>query len=335
LRPYIEDRPAALYYIEQPDLRATFLTINGADRWGFLVHSLSLYGFTKDNLPPERCVELVRRAVGAPDLPVEVLGVSFWTCSAMVAERFRRGDVFLVGDAAHETTPSGGFGMNLGVQDAQNLAWKLAAVLKGDAGPALLDSYEAERRPHAADVVRATFLNMSSLDRTKRVTDAKLPRAEYLNEQGLIFGACYQSSAIVPDGSPPPDPDLSVTEYLPSARPGCRAPHVNLAREGQAVSTIDLYGQGFVLLAAGGGAAWRAAAEGLTRSRLDVHVIGEDLVDADDAWGAAYGVTPGGAVLVRPDGYVAWRAATMPEDPRRALGAAFDVALARSEAVRA
>ena len=120
--------------------------MNGADRWGFLVHSLSAYGFTKENLTPERCIELVRQAVGVPDLPVEVLGINFWNCSAMVADSFRSGNIFLVGDVAHETTPSGGFGMNLGVQDAQNLAWKIAAVLHGDADASLLDSYEAERR---------------------------------------------------------------------------------------------------------------------------------------------------------------------------------------------
>ncbi len=93
LQPWVEDRPAALYLIEQPELRATFLTVNGADRWGFLVHSLSAYGFTKENLTPERCIELVRRAVGVADLPVEVLGINFWNCSAMVADSFRSGNV--------------------------------------------------------------------------------------------------------------------------------------------------------------------------------------------------------------------------------------------------
>ena len=141
--------------------------MNGADRWGFLVHSLSAYGFTKENLTPERCIELVRQAVGVADLAVEVLGINFWNCSAMVADSFRSGNVFLVGDAAHETTPSGGFGMNLGVQDAQNLAWKIAAVLRGEADPSLLDSYEAERRPHALEVVHATLLNMQSFDRSQ------------------------------------------------------------------------------------------------------------------------------------------------------------------------
>ncbi|MES5482491.1 FAD-dependent monooxygenase [Bradyrhizobium sp. INPA03-11B] len=327
LRPWVEDRPAALYLIEQPDFRATFLTVNGTDRWGFLVHSLSAYGFTRENLTPERCVALVRQAVGAPDLTVEVLGISFWNCSAMVADRFSDGNIFLVGDAAHETTPSGGFGMNLGVQDAQNLAWKMAAVLHGEADPSLLDTYDAERRPHASEVVQATLLNMQSFDRTARQVEAKLPRKEFLNERGLIFGACYRSTAVVPDGSPPPV--TSVTEYEPSAHPGCRAPHVWLARNGERISTIDLVGRGFVLLTASGGEAWRAAVNQRGLPRIDLRVIGEDLIDAEAIWMNAYGVQDGGAVLVRPDGYVAWRAASLPDDPARVLAEVFAHLLGR------
>lgn len=330
LRPWVEDRPAALYLIEQPELRATFLTVNGTDRWGFLVHSLSAYGFTKENLTPERCIELVRRAVGIADLSVEVLGINFWNCSAMVADSFRSGNVFLVGDAAHETTPSGGFGMNLGVQDAQNLAWKIAAVLHGEADPSLLDSYEAERRPHASEVVQATLLNMQSFDRTKRQAEARLPRKEFLNERGLIFGARYQSLAVVPDGSKPPEVSDPVTEYVPSAHPGCRAPHVWLENKDRRISTIDLFGRGFVLLAALGGSFWRSAASQHGLPRINVWVLGEDIVDSEDSWMAAYGVREGGAVLVRPDGYVAWRVASTPTDPERALADAFGQIFARA-----
>ncbi len=306
LRPWVEDRPAALYLIEQPELRATFLTVNGADRWGFLVHSLSAYGFTKENLTPERCVELVRRAVGVADLPVEVLGINFWNCSAMVADSFRSGNVFLVGDAAHETTPSGGFGMNLGVQDAQ------------------------ERRPHALEVVHATLLNMQSFDRSRRQAEARLPRKEFLNERGLIFGARYRSLAVVPDGSKPPDVSDPVTEYVPSAHPGCRAPHVWLDNRDRRISTIDLLGRGFVLLAAPGGAFWRSATSQHGLPHIDVWVLGEDIADPEDSWMAAYGVGEGGAVLVRPDGYVAWRVASTPADPERALAGAFGQIFARA-----
>ncbi len=330
LRPWVEDRPAALYLIEQPEFRATFLTVNGADRWGFLVHSLSAYGFTKENLTPERCIDLVRRAVGVADLAVEVLGINFWNCSAMVADSFRSGNIFLVGDAAHETTPSGGFGMNLGVQDAQNLAWKIAAVLHGEADASLLDSYEAERRPHALEVVQATLLNMQSFDRAKRQAEARLPRKEFLNERGLIFGARYQSLAVVPDGSNPPEVSDPVTEYVPSAHPGCRAPHIWLESKGGRISTIDFFGRGFVLLAAPGGSFWRSTVNQNGLPSIDVRVLGEDIVDVEHSCMATYGVGEGGAVLVRPDGYVAWRVASAPADPDRALADAFDQIFARA-----
>ena len=329
LRPWVEGRPAALYLIEQPELRATFLTVNGANRRGFLVHSLSAYGFTKENLTPERCIELVRSAVGVADLKIEVLGINFWNCSAMVTDRFRSGNVFLVGDAAHETTPSGGFGINLGVQDTQNLAWKIAAVLRGEADASLLDSYEAERRPHCLQVVNATLLNMQSFDRSKRQTEARLPRKEFLNERGLIFGARYQSPAVVPDGSKPPEVSDPVTEYAPSAHPGCRASHIWLESNGKRTSTIDLLGRGFVLLAASGGSFWRAAANQQGLPRIDVRVLGEDFTDPEGAWMAAYGLSEGGAVLVRPDSYVGWRVASAPADPRRALTEAFGQIFAR------
>ena len=134
LRPWTAHRPAALYFIEHPKIKATFLTINAVDRWGFLVNSLSAYGYTASDFTPERSVELVRMAVGAPDLQVKILGIAPWTASAHVAEQYRHGRIFLAGDAAHEMPPTGGFGLNTGVQDVHNLAWKLAAVLRGVAG---------------------------------------------------------------------------------------------------------------------------------------------------------------------------------------------------------
>src|SRR5947207_2731821 len=145
LRPWTAHRPAALYFIEHPNIKATFLTINAADRWGFLVNSLSAYGYAASDFTPARSAELVRLAAGVPDLAVEVLGIAPWTASAHVAEQYRHGRIFLAGDAAHEMPPTGGFGLNTGVQDVHNLVWKLAAVLHGVAAPSLLDTYHDER----------------------------------------------------------------------------------------------------------------------------------------------------------------------------------------------
>jgi putative polyketide hydroxylase len=130
LTPWTAYRPAALYFVEQPDLRATFLTINGINRWGFLVNNLPASA-DMASYTPERCAALIRQAAGVSDLDVEILGVAPWTAAAQVAERFRGGRVFLAGDAAHHMPPTGGFGLNTGVQDVHNLAWKIAGVFHG------------------------------------------------------------------------------------------------------------------------------------------------------------------------------------------------------------
>jgi len=335
LQQWTADRPAPLYFIEQPELRGTFLTINGTDRWSFLVHSLKQYGYSPSDFTPERCTAIVRQAVGVPDLPVEIRGVGAWKASAIVADRYRDGPVFLAGDAAHEMPPTGGFGLNTGVQDVHNLAWKLAAVLHGHAEASLLDTYDTERRPLAELITRTSLLNALSMGRTARQDSAKLPRPEFLNEQGLVFGPRYVSSAVIPDGTAPPSPADPITEYIASAHPGCRAPHVWLSRGGEKISTIDLFGQRFVLLAGPSGLPWREAANRQSQLSLTTYIVGEDVEDSDGQWVGAYGVEDDGAVLVRPDGYVAWRMARLTTDPAGALATALEQLLGRREAVRA
>jgi 2-polyprenyl-6-methoxyphenol hydroxylase-like FAD-dependent oxidoreductase len=314
LRPWTQHRPAALYFIENPQMRATFLTINGIDRWGFLVNSLAAYGYKPADFTPERSAELIRQGAGVPDLPVKVLGVAPWTASAHVAEQYRHGRVFLAGDAAHEMPPTGGFGMNTGVQDVQNLAWKIAAVLDGRAAPVLLDTYDEERQPLGRTITEQSLINAVSMGRLNRTNEAAGARPEYLNEQGMIFGAAYSSRAIVPDGTPPPPIANPVTDYAPSARPGGRAPHVWLQHNGARVSTIDLVGKGFTLLTTPSGRAWVGAGRALG---VAAHALG------DGGWASAYGVDETGAVLVRPDGHVGWRSASMPADPAAALNSAM------------
>jgi putative polyketide hydroxylase len=336
LTEWVKHRPAALYFVEQEDLRATFLTINGSDRWGFLIHGPKQYGWTPQDFTPEFCAQLIRKGVGVPDLDVSVLSVSPWEASAIVADRYRVGDVFLAGDAAHEMPPTGGFGLNTGVQDVHNLAWKIAAVLRGNADEKLLDSYHAERQPLGQIITQNSLANALSMGRTARISGV-LPRREFLNEQGLIFGASYQSMAVVPDGTPPSAVEDPVTEYLPSARPGNRAPHVWLRRNNEQISTIDLFGPHFVLLAGADGDAWRRAAQAIGPSGppLIAHTVGSDadLGDPDGHWHDAYGIDTDGAVLVRPDGHVAWRSRSGVSNPAEILRRAFDQLLGRMPAI--
>jgi 2-polyprenyl-6-methoxyphenol hydroxylase-like FAD-dependent oxidoreductase len=336
LRAWTAHRPAALYFVEQPDLRATFLTINATDRWGFLIHSLSAYGFTPADFTPERCIALIRQAAGVPELAVRILGVSAWEASALVADRYRDGRIFLAGDAAHEMPPTGGFGLNTGVQDVHNLAWKLAAVLHGHASPSLLDTYHEERQPLGLAITEASLANSLSMGRTARQPGAVLPRPQFLNEQGLIFGAAYESAAVIPDGTPPPRVDDPVTQYVPSARPGHRAPHAWVLRRGARISTVDLFGPRFVLLAGRRGRPWREAAGqlgGPGRPPLAAYAIGESggqLADDGGAWQDLYEIDDGGAVLVRPDGHVGWRHPTASGAPAHALAAALNAVLGRA-----
>ena len=336
LTRWVEHRPAALYFVEQEDLRATFLTINGTDRWGFLIHSPQKFGWQPQDFTPEFCAALIRKGAGLPDLAVSVLGISPWEASAMVADNYRLGDVFLAGDAAHEMPPTGGFGLNTGVQDVHNLAWKIAAVLGGGADDRLLDSYHAERQPFGRIVTQNALANALSMGRNARQSKI-LPRPEFLNEQGLIFGACYQSTAVVPDGTPRVVLDDPVTEYVPSARPGSRAPHVWLKRGNEQISTIDLFGPHFVLLAGSDGEAWRRAAQAIGPSRppLLAYTVGQDadLGDPEANWHKAYGVDSDGAVLVRPDGHVAWRSRSRASNPPEVLRTALDCVFGRMPAI--
>ncbi len=339
LTQWVKDRPAALYFVEQEDLRATFLTINGTDRWGFLIHGPKQYGWRPEDFTAEFCTDLILEGVGVPDLPVKVLGISPWEASAIVADRYRFGDVFLAGDAAHEMPPTGGFGLNTGVQDVHNLAWKIAAVLHGNADDALLDSYHAERQPLGRLITENALANALSMGRTARQSKV-LPRQQFLNEQGLIFGANYQSTAVLPDGTPPVAVGDPVTDYVQSARPGVRAPHVRLMRGSEQISTIDLFGAHFTLLAGRDGDRWQQAAQAMSASmkaswpKISAHMIGgSDLSEPDGNFHDVYGIDADGAVLVRPDGYVAWRSRSGAANSQDTLRGAIDSLLGRVAAM--
>jgi hypothetical protein len=229
--------------------------------------------------------------------------------------------------------PTGGFGLNTGVQDVHNLAWKLAAVLRGRAGEALLDTYHDERQPVGRAITSESLNNSVSMGRLAGPSSGTaLARPEYLNEQGMIFGAAYASAAIIPDGTPEPAVTNRTTDYVPSARPGGRAPHVWLEQGGARVSTIDLVGNGFALLTGAKGDDWAGAARRVSTDiglPLKSFAIGNgDLADPDGEWPAAYEVDHDGAVLVRPDGYVAWRSRGGAADAPATLRGVFRAVLA-------
>lgn len=264
---------------------------------------------------PERCVRLVRAAVGDPALDVRLRGVLPWELAALTATRFTAGRVFLAGDAAHVMPPVGGFGANTAVHDAHNLAWKLHYVLSGCAAPGLLDTYDLERRPVAAATAAQAGLRLAVRAGFARPEEA----AAMADTLAVTTGYRYTSPAILPAEETPPNGSgagggmFEHPRWL-AAQPGTRVPHLPVPRSGGSVSVLDLVGRNLVLLGGPGAGEWCArAGEAARRLRvpLDVHRLGT-------AWPRAYGLGDGDVLAVRPDGFVAWRS-TASRTPSSAL----------------
>ncbi|WP_269853339.1 FAD-dependent monooxygenase [Streptomyces sp. RPT161] len=308
----LRGRPVGLAYLARPVPGTLLARLDGADRWVLMVPYDPERGEGPADFTPERCAADVRAAVGAPDLPVRVLpavpgtgrAVHTWELASWVAEEYRRGRILLAGDAVHVMPPSGGLGANTGIQDVHNLAWKLAAVLQGRAGAGLLDTYEPERRP-VAELTCA----LSTRLQEERAGAGGEDAAARAGRIALGLGYRYDSEAVVAA-----DGEDGLGE---SGRPGTRAPHLDLVRDGRACSSIDLYGPDFTLVLGPDTADDAPSApdalpapDGCVAGdgRLEVLRIGRELADPSGRWAAAHGVGSGGAVLVRPDGFVAWRA---------------------------
>ncbi|WP_448609898.1 FAD-dependent monooxygenase [Geodermatophilus sp. URMC 60] len=335
MRELIGDRNLSVVYVNQPDLLGFFrFSITGDS--GFLaVFSSTNPDGTRDthvaeDLDDARCIEFVRKALGRPDIAVRVDDVQRWTAAASHAARFQDRRVFLVGDAAHVMPPTGGFGGNTGVADAHDLAWRLALVSQGVAGPALLESYDEERRPVSALVVEQAYTRY-----VLRV-DPSLPRealAPQLDDPSIELGPVYRSRAVVPDDGED-DGALLDDPRRPSGRPGARAPHIPVEVDGRAASVHDLVGPGFTLLAGAGGQPWSAAAEAVAGAEalpLRAFRVGRDSTvgDPGDRFTETFGIGAEGATLIRPDGVVAWRSAGAASDPRAVLADVMARLLAR------
>lgn len=324
LREIGTSRPALLYFVSPPEGVGVFGAVNLADLWLYMAPFRPQQGERAEDFDTARCVQLVRSAVGIDDLEVEVIAALPWALAAAVAERFREGRVFLVGDAAH----LGSQGLNVGIQDAHNLAWKLTGCLAGWAGAEILDTYEAERRPFALAMKADHDQNLAA--------GGTGERQEQFSNRGRVLGVSYESSAVIPDGSLLPEVANPVVNYVPSARPGSRAPHMWLWRDGSRLSTLDLYDTAFTLLTGATGSAWQAATEQAKAEfglPVACHTIGGadgKLVDKTGDWPQLYGVAPNGAVLVRPDGHVAWRTPNVANDPAAKLTRALRHILSRS-----
>jgi len=330
VRKLMGDRNLSVVYVFGPhiqgffrfslDLRAGFLVVNStSDDDG--VRSVRV----GEDMSPPTCVGYVREALGDPDLDVEIENVQRWSASAEYAERLRDGRIFLAGDSAHVMPPTGGFGGNCGIQDAYDLAWKLAYVLDGRAGEELLATYDTERSPVGA------FTTEQAYTRYVLRLDPSLGKDDLVpivDEAAVELGYRYRSAVI----AEPEDEDAWEDPREPTGRPGFRAPHVPIEVGGVAKSTLDLFGDNFVVLAGADGGAWSDAARGTGRPlglTVDAYRVGADLLDPSGTLATLYGVGASGASLVRPDGFVAWRWSDSNADPNGELEAALARATCR------
>ncbi|MEW2487169.1 FAD-dependent monooxygenase [Streptomyces sp. NPDC048411] len=332
LADVLGDRRFIVCYLTNPEADGALLPVDNKKEWVFHAPWHPEHGETLEDFTDERCAEHIRRATGAPDIDVEITGKAPWHAAERVAERYGRDRVFLAGDSAHEMSPTGAFGSNTGIQDAHNLAWKLAAVLRGEAGPGLLDTYEAERLP----VARATSERASSRSAEHSHPGyAPAPGVGGGKKGGLLpvaLGYRYVRGAVL--GVDAEQPVVPQGLRL-NGDPGSRAPHLWVRQAGERKSTLDLYEQSFVLLSDGADVAWRRAAARVADRlsvRLDAFGIGagSDLEPENGAdWAQAHGTSAEGAVLVRPDAFVAWRSEGSVTDPEATLYDVLSALLSR------
>jgi len=333
LRDLVRDCPGVLYWIADPAAGGIFVA-HDIDREWVYMHPLDGGRESADAWGDARCTALVRNAIaGRDDVPIAILAASPWVMTSQVAARYREGRIFLAGDAAHRFPPTGGLGLNTGVQDAHNLAWKIAAVEKGWALPALLETYETERRPVACYNTEQSLANamrmmeipmaMGTADepqaaarhfaeavaggaRRREVEAAIANQAEHFDMLGLQLGYSYEGAAIVGDGSATAPVANPVREFVPTSRPGARLPHGWIVLDGKRASTLDLIALESLTLLAASGSAWLEAARTL-EAGLRIVEWQRDVEDPDDWWHDAADLGAGDALLVRPDQHVAAR----------------------------
>jgi len=354
LRPCAGDPPGVLFFVCDAGAGGGVFVIHDLEREAVYMHPFDPDRESAEDYDEARCRAVIRRAMST-DLPLEVETISTWMMTAQVADHYRDGRVFLVGDAAHRFPPTGGLGLNTGVQDVHNLAWKLAAVRRGRAPASLLDTYECERRPVAqtnADQSLKNALQLLEVPQSLGVTDTSEEshqrmaavladpqararvraaidhQAEHFDMPGLQLGFCYAHGALVrePDAALPPTPDPRT--FVPSGCPGARLPHAWM-RGDRGESLLDRVPlDRFLLLAGPAGNAWLDALRTLPDRDVDgLQVSAANLSDLD-GWLQSAGIGAQGALLVRPDQHVAWRSPGASADAARELRRAIDQILA-------
>ena len=317
--------------VNNPDITGIMIPVHD-DLAVFMTTYFPSEGETLEMFTRKRCRKLLLEVFGT-NVAIDVVDVAPWQPYEQVADQFRCGRAFLVGDAAHTMPPFKGGGANTGIASAQNLAWKLAAVLHGTAGAGLLDTYHTERHPVGQFAARQSLTGPGAAYLPLGGDAPTLGSEEDLPLFYMIAGYKYRSAAVITD-----EPDSDAVHLVDgeelTGEPGTRVPHAWVQRDAERISTLDLLGTGFTLFTGPAGAGWVGAAESASRSSgvsIDVCPIGAgtDIADVDGQWIELTGLSAESAMLVRPDDFVAWRADVMGESPQRELTSVLRRILAR------
>jgi 2,4-dichlorophenol 6-monooxygenase len=376
LSPWAKDDDVLIRWLVNPDFGGSWasgvLVPMGPSHWGpnseEWVFHLQYATDDPEAMQPEKVLARMQTTLGIPDFDPEIHKISTWVMEGVIADQFRQGSVFILGDAAHRHPPTGGLGLNSAIHDAYNLCWKLALVLGGKAGDALLDSYEAERKPvdqANIDSAIASAMNHYTIDQALALSPEKSAEENWdeltplwtdrpgsaekkhaLNKaigsqtmefrhHNVEFGYTYSSSAVVEDGSPEYVPLDPVRLYEPSTKPGHPMPHAFVERENERIPLGALvHGGHFLVIAGEDGHDWVEAAKKLAAENdlpiksMTVGILDCEYVDVRVAWLKNRGISSKGAVIIRPDRFVAYRSVDEVDDPRAALSSAFGQILA-------
>lgn len=301
----VADRASAVYFVSEPG-RGGFMAIDNDRHWIYQYPFDPLQGSGEDLTDHDYLAQLIRTAAGTPQLEVTVQDTMTWRMDAQLASAYRSSRALLAGDAAHVIPPTGGHGMNTGIGDADNLAWKLAAVTSGRASQLLLDSYQAERQPIARQVIELS-------------SDNARARSGYRIDDELLLTATYRSTAVITGPDAPDRPPLDPSGHHQRGDPGARAPHVRLVGTAGIDSTLDLIGPDFTLITCHDDPAWQQQAATIAAAAIPVSVralnTGPQREAGRQSWHKLCGIPATGAVLIRPDGHITW---TAPRPPRTA-----------------
>jgi 2,4-dichlorophenol 6-monooxygenase len=361
----VAHRPGVLYWTNHPGKEyffgsGAFALVRQWNEW--MVQFSYDPSFDPLEATEEKILPRIHTAIGDPSIPVKIKQLGAWELQEKIATAYRRGRIFIAGDAAHRHNPSNGLGSNTSIQDAYNISWKLAAVVEGRADDAFLDSYEAERLPVGQQIVRRatesaafvaalpthigitagqseedgfaaidTFLSPTTEGRQRRqqVLEA-LDDWDYgINTHGIEMGQRYVSSAVIDDGPMPADELDDQLYYQPTTHSGAYLPHVWLDHHGTQVSTLDLVPPDtWTIITGNEGNTWLDSAEQLSKELgfpIAAVAVGLGLPYADvyGDWAKVREITDGGCLLIRPDKYIALRVADVTENPAADLRAAF------------